>query len=634
MLQRNLLRRLAYVVCSTLLLSTVPNTAAQAENGDLDDGYVAPDNAVPGFFGVEFRQQESDDQAWSWLGSINAKFAGCTELDGNCQSIPSDRMQFNAILPPCLSATQNYCIVELVSVNDDGSEVAGQFNSFFPDRGWNDYTGDESRGLPSGGPASLWTFPGVSHVGGELFFVRAGVSGRLVKNSFVVESYQAGIAGVSPVQQEFCEEDETGLKVRPRLDGETDEEFAARMERDEEEAQARGQTSRTTCSPRITYVWEPDDGRQKGRFGIGGGSGTGSQVGTDCVMRGNYQGNGVCMNRRAFLREMTFRLVVRIGQTPNGWLHGRMAKPDVSFSELAKPLSGVQIAITGKSISVPVVQAGMQYADLPASLQRDYAKVVYLDDRGKEQWTGFRGRGGCCAMGRSRLPGWETDMSKLNYQSYPAAWSEHGIDELSAWLPHIGDKATANLSTWSVRTLSADEMKGADECLVNDTKIVGLVTTNATQYTGGPPTYTRKTGTLDYRVAAPHYRSGGSKFFGIYDLIMRSDVARCLYGFSKAPLTASVSVVDDDGVTTVGTQNISEKDGWIKIAAYGFGFSAPTVKVKFSQKGFKGATTAKGKAKSIVRPKAKTIVCMKNKQKRTVTGTKPACPKGWKQKSS
>jgi hypothetical protein len=543
-------------------------------------------------------------------------------------------MQFNAILPPCLSATQNYCIVELVSVNDDGSEVAGQFNSFFPDRGWNDYTGDESRGLPSGGPASLWTFPGVSHVGGELFFVRAGVSGRLVKNSFVVESYQAGIAGVSPVQQEFCEEDETGLKVRPRLDGETDEEFAARMERDEEEAQARGQTSRTTCSPRITYVWEPDDGRQKGRFGIGGGSGTGSQVGTDCVMRGNYQGNGVCMNRRAFLREMTFRLVVRIGQTPNGWLHGRMAKPDVSFSELAKPLSGVQIAITGKSISVPVVQAGMQYADLPASLQRDYAKVVYLDDRGKEQWTGFRGRGGCCAMGRSRLPGWETDMSKLNYQSYPAAWSEHGIDELSAWLPHIGDKATANLSTWSVRTLSADEMKGADECLVNDTKIVGLVTTNATQYTGGPPTYTRKTGTLDYRVAAPHYRSGGSKFFGIYDLIMRSDVARCLYGFSKAPLTASVSVVDDDGVTTVGTQNISEKDGWIKIAAYGFGFSAPTVKVKFSQKGFKGATTAKGKAKSIVRPKAKTIVCMKNKQKRTVTGTKPACPKGWKQKSS
>ena len=218
-------------------------------------------------------------------------------------------------------------------------------------------------------------------------------------------------------------------------------------------------------------------------------------------------------------------------------------------------------------------------------------------------------------------------MSKLNYQSFPAAWSNHGIDELSAWLPHVGDKATANLSTWSVRTLSAEEMEGTNQCLADDKRIVGLVTTNATQYSGGPPKYNRETATLDYRVAAPHYRSGGEKFFGIYDLIMRSDVARCLYGFSKAPLTASVSVVDDEGVTTVGTRNISEKDGWIKIAAYGFGFSAPTVKVKFSQS--KSSSVAK-KPSSSARPKS--IVCTKGKQQRTVTGTKPTCPKGWKQR--
>jgi len=232
-------------------------------------------------------------------------------------------------------------------------------------------------------------------------------------------------------------------------------------------------------------------------------------------------------------------------------------------------------------------------------------------------------------MGRSRLPGWETDMSKLNFQSSPSAWSDHGIDELSAWLPHIGDKATANLSTWSVRTLSAQEMAGADQCLADDKRIVGLVTTNATQYSGGPPKYNRETATLDYRVAAPHYRSGGGKFFGIYDLIMRSDTARCLYGFSKAPLTASVSVVDDEGVTTVGTRNISEKDGWIKIAAYGFGFSAPTVRVKFSQS--KASSVAENPSTP---SKPKTIVCIKGKQQRKVTAVKPACPKGWKQKGS
>lgn len=191
---------------------------------------------------------------------------------------------------------------------------------------------------------------------------------------------------------------------------------------------------------------------------------------------------------------------------------------------------------------------------------------------------------------------------------------DNGIDELVAWLPYVGDKATANLSSWSVRTLSTDEMREADQCLQNDKGIVGFVTTNATQYSAGPPKYNKQTATLDYRVAAPHYRSGGGKFFGIYYLLMKSDLARCLYGFSKAPLNASISVVDEDGVTTTGTRNISEKDGWIKIAALGFGFSSPTVKVKFAQ----------GKTIS--------IVCVKGKATKKVTGAQPVCPKGWKKK--
>lgn len=619
-------RALVVAIGCALMVSALPTELAKAEGADFDDGYVGPDHPEVGYLGVEFRQQDNNEQTYSWLGS-DIPLLACTEVDGNCSVIPKSDLRYVAILPPCTSATQNNCIVQVVSVNDDGTEVVGQFTSFFPDRGWNDFPADEARGLPAGGPASLWTFPGVSHVGGEQFFVRVGVSGKWNKSAFTLMTFQASITGVSPIGQPYCEEDETGLAVKPRQDGETDEEYDARMERLEEEAQARGQSSKTTCSPRRTYVWEPNDGRTRGQFGLGGGSGTDSQSGSDCRMRGNYQGKGICMTRRAFSRDMKFKLVVRLAQTPKGWLHGRMAQPDVAFVPLAKPLTGVQISVTGTSISVPVVQAGMQYNDLPEPLKRDYAKAVYQDENGRERWTGFRGRGGCCAMGRSRLPGWENSMAYVNYQSFPAAWSDHGIGELSAWLPHIGDKATANLSSWSVRTLSAEEMEGADECLTDDKRIVGLVTTNATQYSGGPPKYNRKTATLDYQVAAPHYRSGGGKFFGIYDLTMRSDVARCLYGFSNAPLTASVSVVDDEGVTTVGTRNISEKDGWIKIAAYGFGFSAPTVKVKFSQ----GKTSSAAKKPSAA-GKPKSIVCVKGKQQRTVTGAKPICPKGWKQR--
>lgn len=185
-------------------------------------------------------------------------------------------------------------------------------------------------------------------------------------------------------------------------------------------------------------------------------------------------------------------------------------------------------------------------------------------------------------MSRAYGENWKNDLTQFNYLSYPSAWSDHGIDELNAWLPFVGDKATANLSTWSVRTLSAKEMAGANTCLKDEKKIAGFVSTNATQYSPGPPRFSKSTGTLDYRVAAPHYRSGGDTFLGMYNLIMRSELARCLYGFSNAPLNASISVVDDQGVTTVGTKNVSEKDGWIKIAAYGFGFSSPTIKIKFA----------------------------------------------------
>jgi hypothetical protein len=65
---------------------------------------------------------------------------------------------------------------------------------------------------------------------------------------------------------------------------------------------------------------------------------------------------------------------------------------------------------------------------------------------------------------------------------------------------------------------------------------------------------------------------------------MRSDTARCLYGFSKAPLSATVSVTNDKGNKTMATTVVSEKNGWLKMAAYGFTFSKKTIKVKITKK--------------------------------------------------
>jgi hypothetical protein len=66
---------------------------------------------------------------------------------------------------------------------------------------------------------------------------------------------------------------------------------------------------------------------------------------------------------------------------------------------------------------------------------------------------------------------------------------------------------------------------------------------------------------------------------------------------------------------------VSQKDEWIHLGAYGFGFSSPTLKVKFTQ------------AAAPVVAKKTTITCVKGKTTKKVTAVKPTCPTGFKKKA-
>jgi hypothetical protein len=136
-------------------------------------------------------------------------------------------------------------------------------------------------------------------------------------------------------------------------------------------------------------------------------------------------------------------------------------------------------------------------------------------------------------------------------------------------------------------------------------------------YNGVVPDF--KGGQLVYKVAGLHYLPDGKSLVeGTYDLLMRSDVARCLYGFSKAPISATISVVGEGGENRVATTVVSEKDGWLKLAAYGFNFSSPTISVKLSQ--------------AAAPVKKTTITCVKSKLTKKVTAVGPKCPSGYKKK--
>jgi hypothetical protein len=210
-------------------------------------------------------------------------------------------------------------------------------------------------------------------------------------------------------------------------------------------------------------------------------------------------------------------------------------------------------------------------------------------------------------------------------------YDDGGFREVSAWIDAVGDKATYAQSVWSIRSMESQQY---ENCMKGSDSLSGVVTTNSTMYIGNPPTFNRDEQTLDYKVMAPHYLPDGTEFKGSYDLLIKSDVARCIYGFSSAPISASVSIISSDGTAQVATTVVGERNGWLSLAAKGFTFSAPTLRVKLSQAAPAPVVEAAPvQAPAKVRtPKKKTITCVKGKVTRKVTAIKPVCPAGFKRK--
>lgn len=181
-------------------------------------------------------------------------------------------------------------------------------------------------------------------------------------------------------------------------------------------------------------------------------------------------------------------------------------------------------------------------------------------------------------------------------------------------LRNLANDTSAGLSSlWSFSTIPTE---GNNRCLTDKTRVLGIVTTNATVYDGTVPDFAR--GVLSYQLAGMHFHADGeTPVLGSYDLVMRSDVARCLYGFNKAPVSATITIAGE-GDKSIATTVVGEKNGWLKLAAYGFTFSQKTIKVKLTQK-------------------RTTITCVsqsKPVKTRKVTGLSPKCPAGFIQKNT
>jgi hypothetical protein len=308
--------------------------------------------------------------------------------------------------------------------------------------------------------------------------------------------------------------------------------------------------------------------------------------------------------------DVTFGLTVRLGAKVNGWLNGRVSNIE---SAISIDSAGRQILqVSGKAVKVPVIFGWLEKATTPEKLKTFYNAMPV------EELNGGNPYGKCLDPSKPADYVGPCPQAFWNSVLRAPGKDSKSMEEVALWLPILKDKAVAAPTMWMVSSIG---QQFENNCSTTTDRVSGIVTTNATGYIAGPPVFNKTEQTLDYKVLAPHYLADGTEFKGTYDLTIDTDFARCLYGFTKAPIGATVSVVSADGQAQVATVVVSQKDKWIHLGAYGFGFSTPTLKVKFTQ------------AKAAVVAKKTTITCVKGKTTKKVTAVGPKCPSGFKKKS-
>ncbi len=536
--------------------------------------WVAPDRYDAGYLGVIVADQVNSFEQFSRLESRKGGEAfTCTSTAGDCGN--ADSYIYNVILGPCTSKVTDYCIDALASTNSNGKNFA-TFNSIiYPDHR-NSFSGDSNYGLPDPSEPSIWSIPNAPHPHGDLYAVVSGLSGGFSRGGrFSNPSFYARLIPVYEVNANASTS-----------------------------ADQNGAYSYPSC-------WQ----RQQDGRNVVGCSGLNPQgVGpqhTPCVLMIGLVPN--CYVEDVFPADTSFSLTLKLGTTINGWLHGRVSAPDVTIA--TDSAGGETINVTATPVVVPIFAAGDSYSNLPSDLQNAYSSQISLALAG----GGFS---------RQYGPAYNPDPLLRNFTLAPPPYGDASIQVLTNWMQYAGNKSVSENPAWEIHSLSNTNTSSSNPCFTTNKGLVGLVSTNSTTYSDGPPAF--QDGSLNYKVESAHFTSTGNEFLGTYDLNLQSEVARCLYNFGTSPLRASISIVDANGQNQVATTSFNEANGWINFSAKGFTFSAPTLKLRLIQ----DVSLAPTPEPSTVKPVAKkiTITCVKGKSLRKVTSIKPKCPSGFKKR--
>jgi hypothetical protein len=256
--------------------------------------------------------------------------------DAQCTKFPY--FNFNAYLPKCNEnpSVVTDCIENLHLTKANGVVVQGVFSTYMPKTTQEVVKGDATKGLPAAWNPSIWTFPGITHDGGNEFLVFPGVF-----------TWNAQISEPSKHLQLF-------VNIFP--------------------------ISRVTSA----FTHKPAQMFQRST----GESVRGHEIQSeDCPL---WLGNFECAKPWPFPEGIRLGLTVKTSGTLDGWIHGRITEPSVSATKTG---SGVTLEVEAGTTKVPVFGIWKKYSSIKPETKsfldslRGKQKGSIYNDRDNKIWN-------------------------------------------------------------------------------------------------------------------------------------------------------------------------------------------------------------------------------------------------------